>query len=361
MRGLRTGPPCACTAAFSTLMPLSHRPHQPAALQHRLHPFRPSQALCTCTSPTPGPRSPYRPHQPAPLQCWCHSLTPDAQAIKLTLLSFPLPCPHPALHFLSGRISLRHYSIGVTPSGLRKNLKQLLQKQNIPDLGHMQDVSEFVAKSGYGSVSMGRCGDGVDRWGYTFGGAGKGLDRLDRSRVSWMQTNNSRLAGAHISTHMVCSPTQLHTLQESEGEDAETSRVTLSQDMGRGNVASRQSRVRLYEIGPRMELEVIKVWGSVGEEGRVGNITSRQSCMRLCEIGLRMEEGLCDGKPLTTKHPMRPRGAPHNHEFVFDISSSHTPMRPVFSLSGGGAVRWQAAERMLLPRHPALTRGSPTK
>ena len=47
--------------------------------------------------------------------------------------------------------------------------------------------------------------------------------------------------------------------QESEGEDAEAARVTLAQDMGRGNVASRQSRVRLYELGPRMELEIIKV------------------------------------------------------------------------------------------------------
>ena len=35
--------------------------------------------------------------------------------------------------------------------------------------------------------------------------------------------------------------------------------MTLAQDMGRGNVASRQSRVRLYELGPRMELEIIKV------------------------------------------------------------------------------------------------------
>ncbi len=40
--------------------------------------------------------------------------------------------------------------------------------------------------------------------------------------------------------------------------------MTLSQDMGRGNVAARQSRVRLHEIGPRMELEVIKVWGKDG-------------------------------------------------------------------------------------------------
>ena len=59
----------------------------------------------------------------------------------------------------------------------------------------------------------------------------------------------------------------LNPHQESEGEDAEASRVTLSQDLGKGNVAARQSRVRLHEIGPRMELEVIKVRGDEGSWG----------------------------------------------------------------------------------------------
>ena len=36
-------------------------------------------------------------------------------------------------------------------------------------------------------------------------------------------------------------------LQESEGEDAAESRVTLAEDVGRGNLASRQSRVKLQE------------------------------------------------------------------------------------------------------------------
>lgn len=36
-------------------------------------------------------------------------------------------------------------------------------------------------------------------------------------------------------------------MQESEGEDAAESRVTLAEDVGRGNLASRQSRVRLQE------------------------------------------------------------------------------------------------------------------
>lgn len=36
--------------------------------------------------------------------------------------------------------------------------------------------------------------------------------------------------------------------QESEGEEAAEARVALAQDMGRGNLASRNSRVRLQEV-----------------------------------------------------------------------------------------------------------------
>ncbi|GIL68240.1 hypothetical protein Vafri_21490, partial [Volvox africanus] len=111
----------------------------------------------------------------------------------------------------SGIIRLRHYSIAVAPSGLRKTVKALLSNREVPDLGTFRDVSEFVTKSGYGS--------------------------------------------------------------ESEGEDAEASRVTLAQNMGRGNVAARQSRVRLHELGPRLDLELVKI-----------------------------EEGLCDGAVLFHAH-----------------------------------------------------------
>ncbi len=37
-------------------------------------------------------------------------------------------------------------------------------------------------------------------------------------------------------------------VQESEGEDAVESRVSLAEDVGRGNLASRQSRVKLQEV-----------------------------------------------------------------------------------------------------------------
>ncbi|KAG1655479.1 hypothetical protein FOA52_008674 [Chlamydomonas sp. UWO 241] len=114
----------------------------------------------------------------------------------------------------TGLISLRHYSIGVAPSGLKRSVKKLLGSRDVPDMSTMTDVSEYITKSGYGS--------------------------------------------------------------ESEGEDAEASRVMLSQDMGRGNAANHQSRVRLYEIGPRLDLEVIKV-----------------------------EEGLCDGRVMFHAHEKR--------------------------------------------------------
>lgn len=109
----------------------------------------------------------------------------------------------------SKRIVLRHYSIAVKAAGVAKNLKKLLdRKRETPDLGALEDISELMTKSGYGS--------------------------------------------------------------ESEGEDAEAGKVELEDRNRKGEFrGTRQSRIKLTEIGPRMELEVIKV-----------------------------EEGLCDGKVL---------------------------------------------------------------
>ncbi|PSC71677.1 Peter Pan [Micractinium conductrix] len=113
----------------------------------------------------------------------------------------------------TGRITLRHYSIAVAPSGVSKNLKSLLARKEVPDMGRMADVAEFLTRSGYGS--------------------------------------------------------------ESEGEEAEQSRVDLPAEAG-AKPGARQSRVRLYEVGPRLELEVVKV-----------------------------EEGLCDGRVLYHKYDSR--------------------------------------------------------
>lgn len=52
----------------------------------------------------------------------------------------------------SGLISLRHYAISAAPSGGNRAIKQLLQRK-APTLGGLQDIADFVAKAGYGSVS----------------------------------------------------------------------------------------------------------------------------------------------------------------------------------------------------------------
>ena len=53
----------------------------------------------------------------------------------------------------SKRIHLRHFSISAQPSGVSKSVKALVSQRAVPDMGNVQDVSEFLCKSGYGSVS----------------------------------------------------------------------------------------------------------------------------------------------------------------------------------------------------------------
>jgi ribosome biogenesis protein SSF1/2 len=86
-------------------------------------------------------------------------------------------------------ISLRHFCISVTPSGLTKGVKALIQGHKLPDLSGFTDVADFIEKAGYAS--------------------------------------------------------------ESEGEDAAASRVTMGQDVGRANFAQRTSRIKLHEVRRR--------------------------------------------------------------------------------------------------------------
>ncbi len=58
------------------------------------------------------------------------------------------------------RISFRHYNIAATPSGVTKSVKSLIGQRHLPDMAALNDVSELLTKSGYGSVS-GRSGFGV--------------------------------------------------------------------------------------------------------------------------------------------------------------------------------------------------------
>eukprot|EP01023_Acetabularia_acetabulum_P048771 TRINITY_DN5169_c0_g1_i10.p1 TRINITY_DN5169_c0_g1~~TRINITY_DN5169_c0_g1_i10.p1 ORF type:complete len:456 (-),score=69.48 TRINITY_DN5169_c0_g1_i10:134-1417(-) len=106
----------------------------------------------------------------------------------------------------SGMLSLRHYGIQVAPTGVSKGVKALVQRKALPDLSGYNNISEFIQKAGYGS--------------------------------------------------------------ESEGEEAEMSKVTLPQTFGRGNIEEHRSRVRLQEIGPRLNLVLVKVQEGLCE-GRV--------------------------------------------------------------------------------------------
>ena len=50
------------------------------------------------------------------------------------------------------RISLRHYSIHTAPSGVTKGVKSVVAGTALPALSQLQDISELLLQSGYGSV-----------------------------------------------------------------------------------------------------------------------------------------------------------------------------------------------------------------
>lgn len=95
-------------------------------------------------------------------------------------------------------VEMRHYTIKVVPVGLSRSVKKLVQGK-VPNLSRFDDVSQYL---------------------------------------------DNREGNA----------------SESEAEDDETSRVTMPQGVtSRGNLAAQQSSVRLVELGPRMNLELIKI------------------------------------------------------------------------------------------------------
>ena len=111
----------------------------------------------------------------------------------------------------TNRFQFRHYAISAAPTGSNRALRKFLTTRNAPDLGNLTDVSEFFDKAALGAAS-------------------------DAS--------------------------------DSEGEDAVAARVDLTQDYNRVAKADTRSRVILQEIGPRMELELVKVEEGMCE-GRV--------------------------------------------------------------------------------------------
>ncbi|XP_046844252.1 suppressor of SWI4 1 homolog [Xenia sp. Carnegie-2017] len=99
----------------------------------------------------------------------------------------------------NGMIDFRHYQIDISPIGMSKGVRKLLQSK-VPNMGKLSDVSEYIerAAGGYGS--------------------------------------------------------------ESEAEDPIDNHVTLPQDLpGRGNIKSEKSSVKLTELGPQMSLQLMKI------------------------------------------------------------------------------------------------------
>ncbi|KAM7361833.1 brix domain-containing protein peter pan [Cochliomyia hominivorax] len=94
-------------------------------------------------------------------------------------------------------VEMRHYSIQVVPVGLTKGVKKLVLGK-IPNLSKCEDISDFIMQDGNAS--------------------------------------------------------------ESEAEDDENSQVVLPQTLKRkGNLENNKSAVQLYEIGPRMTMQLMKI------------------------------------------------------------------------------------------------------
>ncbi|KAI8320738.1 Brix-domain-containing protein [Martensiomyces pterosporus] len=98
----------------------------------------------------------------------------------------------------TGMVDFRHYAIVVKPVGITKGVKRVITAKNLPSLAGFDDISEYVLREAFAS--------------------------------------------------------------ESDVEDGPENSVTLAQDyVGRGNKKNEQRAVRLMELGPRMELKLMKV------------------------------------------------------------------------------------------------------
>ncbi|KAJ1876812.1 rRNA-binding ribosome biosynthesis protein, partial [Kickxella alabastrina] len=104
----------------------------------------------------------------------------------------------------TGTVDFRHYTIVVKPVGVTKGVKRVIMAKNLPSMAGFDDISEYVLREAFAS--------------------------------------------------------------ESDVEDGPENSVTLPQDyVGRGNKKDDQRAVRLLELGPRMELRLMKVEGGLGD------------------------------------------------------------------------------------------------
>ena len=122
-------------------------------------------------------------------------------------------------------IEFRHYLITVVPHGASKSVKKLLGK-HLPNLGHYEDISDYIQK--YEAAACTRC---------------------------LLEDGDSRARVLRAHTHSG------QGITESDAEDLANDAKVILPDAyrGRANAVNQQSAVRLKEIGPRMQLQLAKV------------------------------------------------------------------------------------------------------
>lgn len=104
----------------------------------------------------------------------------------------------------TGMVDFRHYAVKVKPVGVTKGVKRVIMAKNLPSMTNYDDISEYVLREAFAS--------------------------------------------------------------ESDVEDGPDNSVTLPQNyVGRGNTKNEQRAVRLVELGPRMELSLMKIEGGLCE------------------------------------------------------------------------------------------------
>ena len=117
----------------------------------------------------------------------------------------------------SGTVDWRHYIITVKPYGVSKRVRKVVDAKDLPDLGKERDVADFI---------------------------------LGKGRQDGYESAASSASSA-------------------AGDEGDA--VSLADDyVGRNNRKGQRRAVRLDEVGPRMELKLVKITeGIPGKEGAV--------------------------------------------------------------------------------------------
>ena len=128
----------------------------------------------------------------------------------------------------SGLIEMRHYHIRAQPVGISRSVKKVLQAK-LPDLGQLDDISQFIEGQGLGAAS------------------------------------------------------------DSEAEEESTRVVLPDKFIGHGNSKSQQSAIKLSEVGPRMTMELFKVERGLNE----GDVLYHKYVSKTPEEAARTKQRVC--------------------------------------------------------------------